>query len=164
MRGQKYLPKTGGFQPKWEGWYLLGISLQEFFSLEISLHLICFSEFAHTLLKSQMASPLWPLFTSLCNQIGKWLKKPGRRAYSVSRASKDLSSESMLVQNSVKNRVLHTGLVLNSLTLYACCFFDLFNTDDHINRVHKELKQVCIILIIMYMYSHSLCSCNLGFE
>ena len=48
----------------------------------------------HTPLKSQMAGPLWPLFTSLCNQIGKWLKKPGRRAYSVSRASKDLSSES----------------------------------------------------------------------
>ena len=58
MRGRKYLPKTGGFQPKWEGWYLLGISLQEFFSLEISLHLICFSEIAHTPLKSQMASPL----------------------------------------------------------------------------------------------------------
>ena len=45
-------------------------------------------------LKSQMVGPLWPLFTSHCNQIGKCLKKPGRRAYSVSRASRDLSSES----------------------------------------------------------------------
>ena len=44
-------------------------------------------------LKSQMICPLLPLFTCLCNQIGKWLKKPGRRAYSVSRATKDLSSE-----------------------------------------------------------------------
>ena len=32
MRGQKYSPKTGGFQPKWDCWYLLGISWQEFFS------------------------------------------------------------------------------------------------------------------------------------
>ena len=40
------------------GWYLLGISVQEFFSLEISLHLICFTEIAHTPLKSQMAGPL----------------------------------------------------------------------------------------------------------
>ena len=44
-------------------------------------------------LKSQMICPLLPLFTCLCNQIDKWLKKPGRRAYSVSRATKDLSSE-----------------------------------------------------------------------
>ena len=29
-------------------------------------------------------------------------------------------------------------------------FFDLFNADDRIDRVHKELKQVCFILIIMY--------------
>ena len=37
-------------------------------------------------------------------------------------------------------------------------FFDLFDTDDHIDRVYKELKQVCFILIIMYVYSHSLCA------
>ena len=43
-------------------------------------------------------------------------------------------------------------------------FFYLFNTDDHIDRVHKELKQVCFILIIIYMYSHSLYVRNLGFE
>ena len=43
-------------------------------------------------------------------------------------------------------------------------FFDLFNTDDHIDRVYKELKEVCFILIIMYLFSHSLCLCNLGFE
>ena len=35
-------------------------------------------------------------------------------------------------------------------------FFDLFNTDDHIDRVYKELKQVCFILIIMYNYVFSL--------
>ena len=28
-------------------------------------------------------------------------------------------------------------------------FFDLFDTDDHIDRVYKELRQVCFILIIM---------------
>ena len=28
----------------------------------------------------------------------------------------------------------------------AC--FDLFNTDDHIDRVYKELKEVCFIFII----------------
>ena len=32
----------------------------------------------------------------------------------------------------------------------AC--FDPFNTDDHIDRVYKELKEVCFIFIIMYMY------------
>ena len=37
-------------------------------------------------------------------------------------------------------------------------FFYLFNTDDHIDRVYKELKQVCFILIVMYMYSHSKCA------
>ena len=57
MRGRKYLPKTGGFQPKWEGWYLLGISLQEFFSLEISLHLICFSEITIHPLKVKWPAP-----------------------------------------------------------------------------------------------------------
>ena len=59
----------------------------------------------------------------------------------------------------MKNRVLlHTGLVLNSLYStvdllipYACSFFDLFNTDDHIDRVYKELKEVCFIFIIMYI-------------
>ena len=30
----------------------------------------------------------------------------------------------------------------------AC--FGLFNTDDHIDRVYKELKQVCFIFVIMY--------------
>ena len=35
-------------------------------------------------------------------------------------------------------------------------FFDLFDTDDHIDRVYKELKQVCFILIIMYNYVFSL--------
>ena len=70
-----------------------------------------------------------------------------------------------MVQNSVKNRVLHTGLVLNSLTIcMPVAFFDLFNTDDHIDRVYKELKEVCFILIIMYLFSHSLCLCDLGFE
>ena len=67
------------------------------------------------------------------------------------------------MQNSVKNRVLHTGLVLNSLTLNVA-FFDLFNRDDHIDRVYKELKEVCFILIIMYLFSHSLCLWDLGFE
>ena len=44
-------------------------------------------------------------------------------------------------------------------------FFYLFNTDDHIDRVYKELKEVCFILIIMYLFSHiSLCLCDLGFE
>ena len=43
-------------------------------------------------------------------------------------------------------------------------FFDLFDTDDHIDRVYKELKQVCFILIIMYVYSHCLCLYNLGFK
>ena len=31
----------------------------------------------------------------------------------------------------------------------AC--FDLFNTDDHIDRVYKELKEVCFIFTIMYI-------------
>ena len=31
----------------------------------------------------------------------------------------------------------------------AC--FDLFKTDDHIDRVYKELKEVCFIFIIMYI-------------
>ena len=31
----------------------------------------------------------------------------------------------------------------------AC--FDLFNTDDHIDRVYKELQEVCFIFIIMYI-------------
>ena len=31
----------------------------------------------------------------------------------------------------------------------AC--FDLFDTDDHIDRVYKELKEVCFIFIIMYI-------------
>ena len=81
----------------------------------------------------------------------------------------------IIVQNSVKNRVLlHTGLVLNSLYStvdlfipYACSFFDLFNTDDHIDRVYKELKEVCFIFIIMYIkivYCTYLCLYNLGFE
>ena len=35
-------------------------------------------------------------------------------------------------------------------------FFYLFNTDDHIDRVYKELKQVCFILITMYHYVFSL--------
>ena len=35
-------------------------------------------------------------------------------------------------------------------------FFDLFNTDDHIDRVYKGLKQVCFILMMMYMFFHSL--------
>ena len=42
---------------------------------------------------------------------------------------------------------------------YIVClllFFYLFNTDDHIDRVYKELKQVCFILIIMYHYVFSL--------
>ena len=43
-------------------------------------------------------------------------------------------------------------------------FFDLFNRDDHIDRVYKELKEVCFILIIMYLFSHSLCLWDLGFE
>ena len=43
-------------------------------------------------------------------------------------------------------------------------FFDLFNTDDHIDRVHKELRQVCFILIIynVYVFSLFMCLCNLG--
>ena len=84
---RRFPAKMGGLVSPWN-------FVARSFSLEISLHFICFSEITHTPLKSQMAGPLWPLFTSLCNQIGKWLKKPGRRAYSVSRASKDLSSES----------------------------------------------------------------------
>ena len=84
---RRFPAKMGGLVSPWN-------FVARIFSLEISLHLICFSEIVHTPLKSQVASPLWPLFTCLCNQIGKWLKKPGRRAYSVSRASKDLFSES----------------------------------------------------------------------
>ena len=37
-------------------------------------------------------------------------------------------------------------------------FFDLFNTDDHIDKAYKELKQVCFILIIMLLYSLTLCA------
>ena len=33
----------------------------------------------------------------------------------------------------------------------AVVCFDLFNTDDHIDRVNKELKEVCFIFIIMYI-------------
>ena len=54
-----------------------------------------------------------------------------------------------MVQNSVKNRVLHTGLVLNSLSM-PVAFFDLFDTDDHIDRVEKkELRQVCFIYFLL---------------
>ena len=45
--------------------------------------------------------------------------------------------------------------------------FDLFNTDDHIDRVYKELKEVCFIFIINYVYKlfyYSMCLYNLGFE
>ena len=45
--------------------------------------------------------------------------------------------------------------------------FDLFNTDDHIDRVYKELKEVCFIFIIMsikIVYCTYLCLYNLGFE
>ena len=49
------------FQPKWEGWYLLGISLQNIFSLENSLHLICFSEIAIHPLKVK-----WPAAYDHC--------------------------------------------------------------------------------------------------
>ena len=71
----------------------------------------------------------------------------------------------------MKNRVLlHTGLVLNSLYStvdlfipYACSFFDLFNTDDHIDRVYKELKEVCFIFIIMYINCFiTLCVCTIS--
>ena len=43
--------------------------------------------------------------------------------------------------------------------------FDLFNTDDHIDRVYKELKEVCFIFIIMYINCFiTLCLYNLGFK
>ena len=47
----------------------------------------------------------------------------------------------------------------------AC--FGLFNTDDHIDRVYKELKEVCFIFIIINVYKlfyYSTCMYNLGFE
>ena len=45
----------------------------------------------------------------------------------------------------------------------AC--FDLFNTDDHIDRVYKELKEVCFIFIINIMYINcfiTLCVCTIS--
>ena len=129
----------------------VGISLEfhckNFFLLK-SVSTWCFSEIACTSLKSQMVGPLWPLFTSLCNQIGKWLKKPGRRAYSVSRASKDLSSESWCkTQWKTGFYILVWCWIL--LHCMPVAFFDLFDTDDHIDRVYKELKQVCFIYFLL---------------
>ena len=41
--------------------------------------------------------------------------------------------------------------------------FDLFNTDDHIDRVYKELKEVCFIFIIMYINCFiTLCVCTIS--
>ena len=115
------------------------------------------------------------LYPSTIKFICKCLKKGEGEKGIKCKQSHSRSVQWIIVQNSVKNRVLlHTGLVLNSLYStvdlfipYACSFFHLFNTDDHIDRVYKELKEVCFIFIIMYIkivYCTYVCLYNLGFE
>jgi len=40
---------------------------------------------------------------------------------------------------------------IDTIIMPVACF-DLFNTDDHIDRVYKELKEVCFIFIINIMH------------